>query len=110
MNFSAIVCLRVPAQKNGLSTVRLQIILHRKVLLITLGFAWPEVLWDKEAGRCLSKLPVGQKKKANQELMRAAEALLGDLAQKAADYNLLIGQALGTANEIAIRYRLSKQH
>jgi site-specific recombinase XerD len=111
VNFSATVCLRTPAQKNGLNTVRLQVILNRKVMPIGLGIAWPEVLWDKNSRECLSKLPAELRTPANQELVRAAQLLLGtDLARKAADYNLLIGQAEATANEIAIRYRLSKRH
>jgi integrase len=101
----------MPAQKNGLNTVRLQVILNRKVMNLALGFAWPELLWDKDAGRCLSKPPAGKRTPEVTEQLRAAMALLGDdVTQKAADHNLLIGQALGTANEIAIRYRLSKRH
>jgi|GEM_PF-865634 len=101
----------MPAQKNGLNTVRLQVILNRKVIPLALGFAWPELLWDKEASRCLSKPPAGKRSAAVAEQLRALLAVLGeDVAQKAADHNLLIGQALGTANEIAIRYRLSKRH
>jgi integrase len=101
----------MPAQTNGLNTVRLQIILNRKVLLLPLGFAWPEVLFDKEAGRCLAKLPVGRRSKKYQEQFRAVQAVLGEEAlKKAADYNLLIGQALGKANDIAVRYRLSNRH
>jgi integrase len=101
----------MPAQKNGLNTVRLQVILNRKVLPIALGFAWPEVLWDKEAGRCLSKLPAEHRTPAGQALLKAAQVVLGEeLAKKAADYNLLIGQAAGKANQIAIRYRLSERH
>ncbi|RZK30628.1 MAG: hypothetical protein EOO63_06250 [Hymenobacter sp.] len=95
MNFSATVCLRTPAQKNGLNTVRLQVILNRKVLFIPIGVAWPELLWDRDASRCLSKLPAGRKPPALLERFWALEALLGgDLASKAADYNLLIGQAV----------------
>lgn len=101
----------MPAQKNGLNTVRLQVILNRKVIPLPLGFAWPELLWDKEAGKCLANLPAGQRTSANTEQLRAVQAVVGeDLSAKASDYNLLIGQALGTANEIAIRYRLSKRH
>lgn len=111
MNFSATVCLRTPAQKNGLNTVRLQVILNRKVLPIALGFAWPEVLWDKETSRCLSKPPSAQRSAAYQQQVKAVQGVLGEnLAQKAADYNLLIGQAAAKANEIAIRYRLSNRH
>ncbi|MGI4833263.1 MAG: tyrosine-type recombinase/integrase [Janthinobacterium lividum] len=111
MNFSATVCLRLPAQKNGLSTVRLQIILNRKVIFLPVGVAWPELLWDKEAGRCLSKLPPGKKPVEVRERFLALEALLGgELGKKAADNNLLIGQTQAAANEIAITYRLSKRH
>jgi integrase len=107
VNFSATVSLRTPAQKNGFNTVRLQVIVNRKVMPIPLGFAWPEVLWDKEAGKCLSKLPAARR--ANAQVEAAVRELGETWAQKAADYNLLIGQALGTANEIAIRYRLSQR-
>lgn len=111
MNFSATTCLRQPAQKNGLNTVRLQIILNRKVLFFPLGFAWPEVLWDKGAGRCLAKLPVEHRTAAGRQQLQAIEPLLGaDLVKKVDDYNLLIGQAEGKANEIAIQYRLSQRH
>jgi integrase len=42
--------------------------------------------------------------------VQAAIRELGEgWGQKAADYNLLIGQALSTVNEIAIRYRLSQR-
>ena len=91
--------------------MRLQVILNRKVLPIALGFAWPEVLWDKDAGRCLPKLPVEHRTPDAQEQLKAAQVALGEeLAKKAADFNLLIGQAEGKANEIAIRYRLSQRH
>jgi integrase len=71
---------------------------------IALGFAWPEVLWDKEAGKCLLKAPAGVDAKA------AITELGEGWATRAVDYNLLIGQALGAANKIAIRYRLSERH
>lgn len=101
----------MPAQKNGLNTVRLQIILNRKVIPIALGFAWPEVLWDAQRNRCLNKLPADKKSTANLERLKAAQAVLGEeLAKKAADYNLLIGQAEGKANDIAVRYRLGERH
>jgi integrase len=111
VNFSATVCLRTPAQKNGLNTVRLQVILNRKVMPLALGIAWPELLWDKDVGQCLAKLPAGQRTALNQAEVRTFEAALGgDVAKKAADYNLIIGQALAKVNEIAVRYRLSNQH
>lgn len=111
MNFSVAVILRTPAQTNGLNTVRLQVILNRRVLLLPLGLAWPEVLFDKEAGRCLAKLPVDRRSKKCHEQFRAAQTVLGEeMLKKATDYNLLIGQAMGKANDIAIRYRLDNRH
>lgn len=111
MNFSVAVILRTPAQTNGLNTVRLQVILNRRVLLLPLGFAWPEVLFDKEAGRCLARPPVDRRSKRYQEQFRLAQAVLGEeVLKKATDYNLLIGQAMGKANDIAIRYRLDNRH
>lgn len=111
VNFSATVCLRTPAQKNGLNTVRLQVILNRKVMPLALGIAWPELLWDKDVGQCLVRLPAGQRTTLNQAQVKIYEAALGgDIAKKAADHNLLIGQALARVNEIAVRYRLSNQH
>ncbi|MDJ0367513.1 site-specific integrase [Hymenobacter sp. H14-R3] len=74
---------------------------------IPLGFAWPEVLWEKELGKCLAKLPAARR---SPEALEQLGALGPEAGKKAADHNLLIGQALGTANEIAIRYRLSNRH
>jgi integrase len=111
VNFSATPTLRTPAQKNGLNTVRLQIILNRKVIPIALGIAWPELLWDAQAGRCLSKLPPERRSPEAEAQLKVALAPLGEeIAKKATDYNLIIVQAQGKANDVAIRYRLKERH
>ncbi|UOG77691.1 site-specific integrase (plasmid) [Hymenobacter tibetensis] len=110
MSFSATINLRKPAQKNGLNTLRLQVIIHRKVANIPLELAWPERLFDEEAGRCLDKLPRKKQGAGYNELLARTEAAVGGpLAGKAADNNLLIGQVRAKANEIFVRYRLQPE-
>ncbi|WP_022821702.1 tyrosine-type recombinase/integrase [Hymenobacter norwichensis] len=107
MSFSATISLRKPAQKSGLNTVRLQVIINRKVVNIPLDMAWPEALFDEESGRCLDKLPKKFQRPGYKEVLARTEALMGGpLEQHAADNNLLIGQARGRANDIFVRYRL----
>ncbi|WP_022821932.1 tyrosine-type recombinase/integrase [Hymenobacter norwichensis] len=107
MSYSATVNLRKPAQKNGLNTVRLQVIINRKVLPLPLKLAWPEALFDEESGRCLASLPKKNQGSGYKDLLARAEAAVGALLEKAADdNNLIIGQARAKANEIFVKYRL----
>ncbi|MDO7877684.1 site-specific integrase [Hymenobacter sp. ASUV-10] len=110
MNFSATINLRTPAQKNGLNTARLQIILNRKTLHLPLGFSWPEALFDAGAGYCLVRLPTARRKKGYDEALQNLQAAVGpDLAAAAEHNNLIIGKALGDANAVARRYHLNGQ-
>ena len=69
--------------------------------------AWPEALFDEDAGRCLDKLPRDKQGAGYRELLVRTEVAVGaPLERKAADNNLLIGQARAKANEIFVKYRL----
>ncbi|OUJ69125.1 tyrosine-type recombinase/integrase [Hymenobacter crusticola] len=107
MSYSATISLRRPAQKNGLNTLRLQVIINRKVVPIPLKVAWPEALFDEEAGKCLASLPKNKQEASYKELLQRTEAAVGGpLEKQASDINLILGKARGKANDIFVKYRL----
>jgi site-specific recombinase XerD len=111
VSFSATLNLRTPAQRNGQNTVRLQVILNRKLQFITLGFSWPEALFDRAAGKCLLKLPAGARPANYDQVLQQLVAAVGpDPAAVAEHNNLVIGKALGDANAIYRRYHLTDRH
>jgi integrase len=111
VSYSATISLRTPAQANGLNTVRLQIILNRKVTVLPLGFSWPLEFFDKEGGYCLTSLPVAQRPANYKELLQQLRAAVGEEPTAAAKHNnLVVGKALGDANAVFRRYHLSDLH
>ena len=111
MSYSATISLRTPAQANGLNTVRLQVILNRKVTFLPLGFSWPLELFDKEGGYCLTSLPVAKRPAGYAQLQQQLRAVVGeDLTATSKHNNLVVGKALGDANAIFRRYHLSDRH
>lgn len=112
MGYSAKVVLRRPARKDGTCQVRLLVILDGRSVPIGLKVNWPPALFDESAGRCLASVPAKDRQPAYAEQLAHATATAGSpaaLAQLAKDYNLIIGQAQGRANEIFVEARLSSQ-
>lgn len=110
MGYSAKLVLRRPVRRDGTCQVRLQVVLHRKPLPLGLGVSWPPDFFDESAGRCLATLPKERRGPDYRAQLAVAEAWAGGaaaLAQRADDYNLVLGQAQGKANRIFVEYRLS---
>lgn len=111
MGFSAKITVRPPARADGTTQVRMQVILDREVLPISLGITWPADLFDVKEAHCLTKRPVAERPAGYEQALLAAKTVFGPQWEKrAADHNLLIRKALGRANEIFIQARLAGQH
>lgn len=110
MKTSAKIVLRQPARRDGTCLLRLQVIINGTVVPVGLNIGWWPQLFDEATGRCLDALPVARRPAGYKALLDAGEAVAGDggLAKRAADYNLIAGQALGRANEVLVEFRLSK--
>ena len=112
MSFSVKINLRRPARRDGTCTIRLQIIIGGVVWFHNLDLSWPEALFDEKAGECLASLPPQRWPPDYHQALVAQSLLVGgpkELAKRAKDYNLLIGQALAKANEVQVRWRLSNE-
>ncbi|MGI4870462.1 MAG: tyrosine-type recombinase/integrase [Janthinobacterium lividum] len=115
MNYSAKIVLRKPPRQDGTCLLRLQVIINRALCPIGLGISWWPELFDESKGICVASLPAAGRPKNYRAVLAQARAVVGiaieedALAKRAADYNLLIGQALGRANEVLVQYRLSKK-
>lgn len=96
MGYSAKVVLRRPARKDGTCQVRLLAVLDGRPVPVSLKVNWPPALFDESAGRCLASMPLKDRQPDYAE-------------QLAKDYNLIIGQAQGKANDIFVEARLSSQ-
>lgn len=110
MGYSAKVVLRRPARKDGTCQVRLLVILDGRSVPVALKVNWPPALFDEEAGRCVASLPSKERGPGYAEQLADATAAIGgpaELAKQASDYNLIIGQAQGKANNIFVEARLS---
>jgi len=110
MGYSAKIVLRRPARRDGSCQVRLQVLLHRKPVPLATGVSWPSLFFDDEAGRCLASLPLVQRGPDYREQLAAAQAWAGGPAawvKRADDYNLILGQAQGKANNIFVEARLN---
>lgn len=107
MGATAKIRVRPPARADGTTQVRMQVVLDREIIAITLGITWPAVLVDEDAGVCLTKLPKAAQPPGYAEAVAAARKVYGaDWEQRAADYTLIIGQALGRANKVFVDARL----
>jgi site-specific recombinase XerD len=115
VNYSAKIVLRKPTKQDGTCLIRLQIIINRVLHPIGLNISWWPELFDERDGKCLTSLPADARPKNYKVVLSQARAAAGigieedALAKRAADYNLLIGQALGKANDIIVQHRLSKK-
>jgi len=114
MNTSVKIVLRRPARADGTCLVRLQVIIHRAVVPISLKLAWWPELFDETTGSCLASVPARKRPKNYAAVLAQAQAAAGapveDALQTKADgYNLIIGQALGKANQVLVDHRLSKR-
>lgn len=80
--------------------------------LQNLDLGWPEALFDDALGTCLTSLPVASRPADYHEVIDQAVARAGgrrNFLKRAADYNLLMGQALAKANEVQVHWRLSNE-
>lgn len=111
MNFSVKINLRRPARRDGTCAVRLQVIIGSEVWFHNLELGWPELLFDEQRGVCLTSLPLSARPATYPDVIEKMTALVGSsskaLIKRANDYNMLIGQTLGKANEVQVRWRLS---
>jgi len=110
MGYSAKVVLRRPARKDGSCQVRLIVILDGRSVPVALKVSWPPALFEEESGYCLASVPVKQRGPAYAAQLAAAVAWAGGpaaLGKQCADYNLIIGQARGKANNIFVEARLN---
>jgi site-specific recombinase XerD len=115
MNYSAKIVLRKPPRQDGTCLLRLQIIINRAIHPISLNISWWPELFDESNGKCLTSLPAAARPKNYKTILSQARAAAGigleedALAKRAADYNLLTGQAMAKANDIIVTHRLSKK-
>jgi site-specific recombinase XerD len=112
MGYSAKVVLRRPARKDGTCQVRLLVVLDGRAVPVGLKVNWAPALFDEDASKCLASVPAKERQPGYVEQLASATAAAGGsaaLAQLAKDYNLIIGQALGKANDIFVESRLSSQ-
>lgn len=109
MGATAKIRVRKPVRADGTSQVRLQVVLDREIVFINLNIAWPAALVDEEAGRCLTKRPKAEQAPGYAEALAIAEKIYGAEWQKRGDdFTLLLGKALGRANDIFIAARLDE--
>jgi hypothetical protein len=112
MGYSAKVVLRRPPRKDGTCQVRLLVVLDGRPVPIGLKVHWHPTLFNEEAGECLASLPPEERGPGYAQHLATATAAAGgltQLTQLAKDYNLIIGQAQGKANDIFVESRLSSQ-
>jgi hypothetical protein len=94
-----------------MNTVRLQVILNRKVCRVPLGFMWPEALFDRAAGKCLVRLPTVERPANYDQVLDQLVAAVGpDPASVAEHNNPIMGKALDDAHVIYRRYHLADNH
>ena len=109
MGATAKVRLRDKPRADGTTQLRLQVVLDREILPIALGIAWPAVLVNTEAGRCLTKRPKIEQITGYIEAVATAEEVYSaDWEKRADNFTLLLGKALARANEIFIEARLDE--
>ena len=107
MGATAKIRVRPPARADGTTQVRMQVVLDREIISITLGITWPAELVDEEAGACLTKRPKAEQSPGYTAAVAAARKVFGaEWEKRAADYSLIIGQALGRANKVFVDARL----
>jgi site-specific recombinase XerD len=91
----------------------LQVIIGRKVWPANLHLEWHPQLFDEELGQCVTSFPPARRGPDYKAALQAATAMAGGTPERleirARDHNLLIGQALAKANEVAVTWRLSKE-
>jgi integrase len=101
MGATAKIRVRKPARADGTSHVRLQVVLDREIIFVTLGISWPATLVDEKSGECLTKLPKVEQGPDYLDAIATAKKKYGtEWEKRAEEFTLMCGKALGKTNKI----------